>query len=66
MGADTPGVAEDNWGDETPEGPTATEVGPGEDKQGRGRGDKNPPTSQETRTPGAGGGNGGLMGGQQT
>ena len=40
QGANTPGVAEERRGEETPGGPTVTEVGPGEDGRGRGGGQK--------------------------
>ena len=42
------------------------EGGPGEDGQGQGVGDENPPTARATRTKEAGGGNSATMGGQRT
>ena len=48
QGANTPRVVDKTRRDETPEGPTATEVGPGEHGRGRGggggRGTTHPPT----------------------
>ena len=48
QGANNPGVAKDPRGDETPGGPTSTEVGTGEDGRGRGGEEKktNPPPEQ--------------------
>ena len=66
QGADIPGVDEEPRGDKTPGGPTATEVGSGEDGWERGGGDINPPTARATRTQGANGGEGGPMGGLRT
>ena len=43
--AGTPVVAKEPWGNEMTGGPTATEVGPGEDRQRRGGGDENPLTA---------------------
>ena len=49
QGADTPGVAEGPRGDETLGGTTAAQDRPGEDGQGQGGGEKNPPTARATR-----------------
>ena len=66
QGAKNPGVAEEPRGDETTRGPTATEVGPGEDRRGRGGEDEKPPTARATRMQEADGSEGNLMGGLRT
>ena len=66
QGVDTPGVAEEPRGKKKTGGPTAAEGGPGEDGQGRGRGDENPHTARATTMKGANGGEGGPMDGQRT
>ena len=65
QGTNTPGVAEGPRGDETLGGTTAAQDRRGEDGQGRGGGDENPPTARATRMQGADGGDGALRGGQR-
>ena len=66
QGADTPGVAEGPRGNKTPGGTTAAQDRHGEDRQGRGGGEKNPPTARATRMQGYKSGDGTPKGGQQT
>ena len=61
QGADTPGVAEGPRRDKTLGAPTAAQGGTGEDGQGRGGGDENPPTARATRMQGDDGNDGKPM-----